>query len=218
MTHKEKIADWIYNHAKALSIAGLLVYVLCASGLYFAEFQADFRASFDEDSVLIKNYDRVSEQYEQGETLALYLKFPNSGSISKQNLQAIEYADNLANTLPYVRSVRSLSSYQKPFSDDDEIVAKYVGDWAREKGGLKEVNQYIAQQPQLLGALIANDYSGAMVLAQLDLVEPLHKSTGELMEAAEKAAEKIKLAHPGVEVHLFSGYKSHYAYWSRYTT
>ena len=202
MTHKEKISDWIYNHAKALSIAGLVVYVLCASGLYFAEFQADFRSSFDEDSVLIKNYDKVSDQYEQGETIAFYLKFSNSGSISKQNLQAIEYVDNLANTLPYVRSVRSLSSYQKPFSDDDEIVAKYVGEWAKEKGGLKNVNQYIAQQPLLLGTLIANDYSGAMVLAQLDLVKPFHKSTGELMEAAEQIAEKLKLVHPGVDVHL----------------
>ena len=202
MTHREKLSEWIYNHSKALTIVALLVYAAAASGLYFAEFKSDFRSAFNEDSEIIKNYDKINEQYEKGETLAFYLKFSSSGEISEQNLKAIEYADDLVNTLPFVRSVRSLSSYQKPFSDDDSIVAKYVGEWARESNGLKEVNQYIAQQPQLLGTLIANDYSGAMVLAQLDLVEPFNQSTSKLMEAAEQAAGKIKQAHPGIEVHL----------------
>jgi len=202
MSQTEKISEWIYHNSKLLSIIALLGYALAASGLFFAEFKSDFRSAFKEDSALIKNFDQINDQYEQGETLALYLKFSNSGEISAQNINAIKYADDLVNTLPYVRYVRSLSSYQKPFSDEDSIVAKYLGDWAQEKGGLTGANQYIRQQPQLLGSLIATDYSGALVLAQLDLTEPLHQSTLTLMRAAESAAKQIEQANAGVKVHI----------------
>jgi len=202
VSHTEKLSEWIYLHSKALTLAALIVYVAAASGLYFAEFKSDFRSAFNEDSELIKNYDQINEQYEKGETIAFYLKFSNSGNISADNINAIKYADDIANTLPYVRYVRSLTSYQKPFSDEDSIVAKYLGDWALEENGLQGVNQYIAEQPQLLGALIANDYSGALVLAQLDLQEPLHKSTSGVMEAAKIAARQIEQNNPGVKVHI----------------
>ena len=202
MTHTERLSEWIYDHSKALTIVALLVYAAAASGLYFAEFKNDFRSAFDEDSELIKNYDKINEQYEKGETLAFYLKFSSSGEISSENINAIKYTDDIATTLPYVRYVRSLTSYQKPFSDEDSIVAKYLGDWAVQENGLQGVNQYIAQQPQLLGVLIANDYSGALVLAQLNLPEPLHKSTSALIEAAEIAALQIEQNNPNVKVYI----------------
>ena len=202
MINTVKISEWIYDHHFKLTLIAILSYFVAASGLYFAEYKADFRANFKDGSDLIKTVDSIDEQYEKGQTLVFYLKLLNSGNISAENISVIEYADDLASTLPYVRYVQSLTSYQKPFSDDKTITAKYLGDWAREKNGLQGVNQYIAQQPQLIGGLIADDYSGAIVLAQLDLPEPLYQSTDILLEAAKKAVKEIQQAYPDIEVHL----------------
>ncbi|MBV1883687.1 MAG: MMPL family transporter [Pseudomonadales bacterium] len=198
----ERLSEWIYNNNRKLSFVALVFYILAASGLYFSEFRSDFRAAFKEDSELIQTYDKINDQYEKGETLIFYLKLSNSGSISTENINAIQYADNITNTLPYVRYVRSLTSFQKPFADEDSINSKYIGDWAKESNGLLGVNQYLPLQTQLLGTLITEDYSGAIVIAQLDLPEPLYKSSSKLMTAAEKAAIQIEQANPNVEVSI----------------
>ena len=202
MTNIEKISEWIYNKSTLLFIIALLSYVVAVSGLYFAKFESNFRSFFPKDSELIQTFDSVLEQYEQGDSLVLYLKLRNSGAMTSDNFEAIRYADALVNTLPYVRYVRSVTSFQRPISSESSIDTQYIGDWTQQEGGLEGANQYIASQTQLRGRLVADDYSGAVVLAQLDLPEPLYQSTAEIIEAAEEAAQKIEHNNPNVEVYI----------------
>lgn len=202
MINTKQISDWVYTNIRALTITGLLSYVVAVTGIFFVEFEANFRSFFHKDSELIQTFDETLNQYEQGETLGFYLKFSNQGQVSEKNIETIQYADAMANTLPYVRHVSSLTSFQKPFSSEDAIDRKFIGDWAEEKNGITEIRQYIQIQPQLSGRLLANDNSGALVIAQLDLPVPLYKSTRTLIKAAEAIAAEIERENQHVEVHI----------------
>lgn len=202
MSFSKHVSEWIYRYIKPLFFVIVLSGVTAFSGVIHIEFNSDFRAFFPKESPLITTFDDILEQYEQGETLVLYLKQSNNKVITPNYINTIQSADALVNTLPYVRYVRSLTSFQKPFPEEDFINNKFLGDWAQEAGGLKGVNDYIEIQAQLRGRLIADNGTGVIVLAQVDLPEPRYQSVTELMNAAEEIAIKLKQQHPDLDVYL----------------
>ena len=202
MSKTEQLSIWIFDNNGKLFVAGLFAWIVAASGILFFEFQSNFRAFFQDDSELIHSFDEILDQYEQGDTLIFYLKFRSQGELTKHNIETVKNADALVNSLPYVRYVRSLTSFQKAFSSEDSINRKFIGDWAEEENSIREIGEYIQIQPQLSGRLLADDNSGALVVAQLDLPEPLHKSTRTLLKAAEAVAAEIKQTNPNTEVYI----------------
>ena len=129
VTKSERLSRWIYAKRNMLFTLAVVSYLAASSGMLFVEFESDFRAFFKKDSQLIHSFDEMLDQYEQGDTLVLYLRFPEQTDFSRSNLEVVKHVDELVNQLPYVRYVRSISSYQKPFSEGDEIVNKTISEW-----------------------------------------------------------------------------------------
>ena len=206
MFNSQTLADKVYEKRKTLSAVAFLVYVACALGLLSASFESDFRLFFPKDSQLIKTFDNISETYEQGDNLLIYLKFNQDSGLNYDNLKVIEQADALANQLPYVRTVRSLSSFQKSFSIDDELENKFVSEWSHELNtknqGFEPVSRFIEKQELLQGGLVSDHGAGAIVLAQLNLPQPLYASTEEVMLAAESLGEQLEKQHPSLDVYV----------------
>ena len=206
MFNTQVLANWIYEKRKGLTISAILVYFVCTAGLLLADFESDFRLFFPKDSQLIQSFDDISDTYEQGDNIALYLKFNQTQAIDYNNLKVIEQADELANQLPYVRTVRSLSSFQKSFSENDELENKFVGEWSKELNvdgqGFDQVSHFIDEQELLRGSLVSDNGAGAIILAQLDLPKPFYESTEEVMLAAEGLASQLEKQHPSLNVYV----------------
>ncbi|MBL4866222.1 MAG: MMPL family transporter [Pseudomonadales bacterium] len=201
MTNSVSISEWIYTKRIKLLSTAILGFIIAISGLYFADFESNFRSFFKNNSPLIQTYDNILDSYEQGETLALYLEFDDH-VLSLEKLDIIRHVDNEVSRLPYVRYTQSLSTFQKTFSADDSIEIQYIHDWATQSDGLADIEAYIQSQQQLQGLLITDDYSGAIVLAQLNVPQPLYSNNYELLSAAQVLVNKIEEKTPGIQVHL----------------
>lgn len=206
MFNAQTFANWIYEKRKALSILAVFVYLACTAGLLTAKFESDFRLFFPKDSQLIQTFDDISDTYEQGDNLVIYLKFDQQQALDFDKLKVIEQADSLANKLPYVRTVRSLSSFQKSFSIDDELENKFVGEWGEELNADKQsfgpVSHFIDEQELLRGGLVSDHGAGAIILAEIDLPQPLYVSTEKVMLAAEELAAQLEKEHGSVSVYV----------------
>jgi len=124
--NSKALSVWIYEKRIALCVVALLFYAVCVAGVFFVKFESDFRLFFPEDSALIQTFDDISEKYEQGDSLVFYLKFNQDQTLDNGKMKIIQHADELSNQLPFVRSVRSLSSFQKSFSDNESCAQHLV--------------------------------------------------------------------------------------------
>jgi len=115
MLNSQALSVLIYEKRIALCIIAVLFYSVCFVGVFFVKFESDFRLFFLEDSALIQTFDDISEKYEQGDSLVLYLKFNQDQTLDNGKLKVIQHADELSNQLPFVSSVRSLSSFKNLF-------------------------------------------------------------------------------------------------------
>jgi len=230
MTRLETLSQWIYDKKKSLFVVAFFSFQIASAGMLFLDFKVDLHSFFNSDSDSFQASDSTFKQFNQDQTLVFYLEFSEADRFSPGHLELIAKLDDLAHTLPFVSSVRSVSSFQIPFVESaaeadanaTEVLAievtgepqvrfKSLVTWAADVGDFSQVLAYVEGQEQLKGIMIADDYSGARVVAQLDRSESSYSglmeiivgfSRDKLMDAAESMVQEFENANPGVKVYI----------------
>jgi len=182
-----------------------LMMIIAIAGAKNLTFTTDFRTYFSTDNPQLQAFEQLEADFNKQDTLVLLVEMDDEGR-SVLNPQALTLIDSLTQyawQLPFARRVDSLTNYQRLESiDDDLFINDFISaDTSLDGSSLKQLSQYIQQQPRLVNALISKDESLALVIVSLTLPNGDEQATKRIVADARLMLDSLE--HSGIKIQLF---------------
>lgn len=195
MVNNESKSDFINTRlAWILIVATTMCLLLISSGSQFLSFTTDFRTYFSEENPQLKAFEQLEADFNKQDTLVFLIEMEDQTS-SVLNPIGITFLSDLTELswqIPYARRVDSLINYQRIESIEDELIVEdLVSDDELSLEVIKELSQYIHQQPRLVNNLISQDESLALVVVSLALPDGDEQATKRLVAMAKEQIATI---------------------------
>ena len=204
MQKDNSLIDLLVRHSRLLLALSIFLLFAVGYGMKNLYFNADYRIFFGENDPNLAADERLKASYGRSDNI-LFIVNPADGVIfSSQTLPAIESLTTEAWQIPYSRRVDSVTNYQHPTVEGDDI---FIEDLVRDSGDytaaqLAAKQRIALNEIGLVGRLVSASADTAGVNVTLNLPE---NSTAAIAEAVTKAraiAHQIEAEHPGVSIYL----------------
>jgi predicted RND superfamily exporter protein len=200
----EAFARWVIRFRFPVMLLTLLAAVVLASGGRFLSFASDYRVFFSQSNPQMQAFEALQDIYTKNDNV-MFVVTPQRGDVfTRETLAAVEALVAEGWTLPFAIRVDGLTNYQHTAAAGDElVVGDLIADAAtRTDAELAEARRIALEQPVLVRRLIADDarVTGVSVTFQLP-GEALDEVT-QVMAASRALAERVRAAHPDIEVRM----------------
>lgn len=196
--------------AWAVFIVSTLFLLLAISGSQFLTFTTDFRSYFSPDNPQLKAFEQLEADFNKQDTLVFLVEMDDA-SRSVLNPKGLAFLTELTQRawqIPFTRRVDSLTNHQRIQTSADEIIINDLvsADQSFSSQQLKQLSQYIQQQPQLINNIISKDESLALVVVSLALPAGDELATKKLVTYARDMLNNllaIEQPRADISVQLF---------------
>ncbi|MEO5367593.1 MAG: efflux RND transporter permease subunit [Magnetococcus sp. WYHC-3] len=201
----ESYSRWILRWRWLVILLTLLMVAASASGARFLKFETDYRVFFSADNPQLLAFNELERTFTKNDNVLLVLA-PKSGEVfSRETLAAVVDITREGWNLPFSTRVDSLSNFQHTTAvGDDLVVADLVEDPASlTPDDLQRIREVAMREPNLVRRLVApaGDVTGVNITVELPGLDK-GTETDKVTRAARELVERIRVAHPDLEVHL----------------
>jgi len=182
-----------------LSLAAFL-----SSGVRFMTINDNFRALFTKDNPQLRAYENLEKEYTKLDNVLFALE-PDDGNVfTNSTLSAVRDLTEKAWKIPYVQRVDSITNYQRSRSDGDDIIVSAIVDSPESATpeDLSEIREIALAEIDLVNRIISKNGDVTGINLTIRLPEITRGERDEVMESAERAANEIRNAYPGIDVYV----------------
>lgn len=193
----DKFSNWVFHHRLTLIISFALLTVTMGWFAAHTRVDASFNKQLPQKHEYIQNFLKYQDQFGGANRVVIALTSPNGDIFTPEFFQALKEVTDEVFYLPgvdraqvtslFTPNVRYIEVVEDGFSGGNVIPAGF----APTPEGFAQVRENIIKSGKV-GQLVANDFSGAIVSAQLLEIDP---STGAQLDYTQVAAyleEKIR--------------------------
>ncbi|MBF0370388.1 MAG: MMPL family transporter [Magnetococcales bacterium] len=183
----------------------LILVAAAGSGVKNLRFDSDYRIFFSEENPQLLAFDALQNTYTKNDNV-LFVLAPKGGDVfTGELLQAVVELTEESWQIPYSIRVDSLTNYQHTQAEEDDlIVADLVEDpLSLDQTALDRIRNIALNEPRLKNRTVSpqGDVTGVNVTIQLPGKRP-DAEVPEVAAFARQIAEKLRNAHPDIEIHL----------------
>lgn len=202
---ESKLGHWVIKHRWLIIILSLVLVMIAASGGRFLVFKADYRVYFSEHNPQLKAFEKLEKTYTRNDNV-LFVITPKDGNVfSREALKVVEKLTEKAWQIPYSIRVDSISNFQHTKADGDELIVQDLVSNAQNltDAELKDIKNIAVNEPLLKQRLVSPDghVTSISVTVQMPRVDET-KEVPEVMKAARKLVEDIRMQAPDIELRL----------------
>ena len=202
---EQAFGHWVIRHRWWILPVTLVLVVAAASGGRLLTFTTNYRVFFSEDNPQLQAFEALERTYSKNDNIMLVLA-PRDGRVfTRAHLAAVEWLTREAWQIPYSSRVDSLTNFQHTEARGDDLV---VRDLVQDAAGLSDaqiarIRRIALQEPLLVRRLVSprGHVTAVNVLIQLPGVHP-ERETPEAVAYARDLAQRLRTAHPDIDVHL----------------
>ncbi len=202
---EEALGPWVIRHRWLIIVATLLWVAAAASGARSLSFTTSYRVFFSADNPQLVAFEKLERTYTKNDNVLFVVRSRKGDVFDAETLTAIDELTREAWQLPYSLRVDSITNFQHTWAEEDDLVVEdLVSDPASlDAASLERIRRIALSEPLLVKRLVSEDgrTTGVNVTIQLPGADAVHE-TPEVVSAARRLAERIRQAHPGVEIRL----------------
>lgn len=200
----ERPFDLILRWKYLVLLATLICVAVLASGMRLLEFTTDYRVFFSKQNPQLTAFETLQDTYTKNDNV-LFVLAPQDGKVfSRDTLVAVEWLTKQSWQIPYSIRVDSITNFQNTYAEGDDLVVEDLVENAQtlSDAQLERVRGIALAEPLLLHRLISpqGQVTGVNVTIHLP-----GKGNGEVTEVArfaEGLAERLRAAHPAIDLYL----------------
>ena len=182
----------------------ILVAILAGLGMGRLQFEKDYRVYFGEDNPQLQAFEALQAVYGRNDNVLFVIAPKNGNVFTRETLAAVRELTEEAWKTPHSTRVDSITNYQHTRAEGDNlIVSDLVPDTTElSPETLAGIQRVALGEPVLLRRLISEEshVTGINVTVYLKRKNP--KAEEETVAYARKLAEKIRIAHPDIDIYL----------------
>lgn len=175
-----------------------------SSGVRFMTINDNFRALFTKDNPQLRAYENLEKEYTKLDNV-LFALAPDDGNVfTNSTLSAVRDLTEKAWKIPYVQRVDSITNYQRSKSDGDDIIVSAIVDSPESATpeDLSDIREIALAEIDIVNRIISKNGDVTGINLTIRLPEITRGERDEVMESAERAANEIRNAYPGVDVYV----------------
>jgi predicted RND superfamily exporter protein len=195
-----RVIDWKYG----VILLWIGITACLGSGIQHLAFSNDYRMFFSEANPQLTAFEQLQNTYTKNDNV-LFVLAPLDGRVfTRESLIAVKELTRAAWQLPYSLRVDSISNFQYPHAEGDDLVVEdLVPDPANlSDAELREKQRIAVSDPLLVNRLISPGAHVTGVNVTIQLPGEKLSEVPEVATAAQQLAERIRAAHPHLQVHL----------------
>lgn len=199
-----RYANWAIRYRFAIIIGCVLMAVLAGLGMGRLQFEKDYRVYFGKDNPQLQAFEALQNVYGRNDSV-LFVLAPRDGNVfTEETLAAVRALTEEAWKIPYSTRVDSITNHQHTRArGDDLIVADLVPDAKTlSPETLEEIRRIALAEPLLVRRLISEKGHVTGVNVTTHLLQRNPEAEEKTVAHARALAEKIRSAHPNVDVYL----------------
>ena len=181
------------------------VVVTIASGAKRLRFETDYRIFFSDDNPHMLAFDNLQETYTKNDNVLFVLSPKNGKIFTPETLRIIKDLTKDSWQVPYSISVDSLSNFQHTQAEGDDLLVTDLVETpeALTAEDLEKIKNFALSEPMLRNRIISPnaDVTGVNITIQLPGKDQA-KEVPDVAAFVENMAEKLRKAHPDLEVYL----------------
>lgn len=181
------------------------VVVTIASGAKRLRFETDYRIFFSDDNPHMLAFDNLQETYTKNDNVLFVLSPKNGKIFTPETLRIIKDLTKDSWQVPYSIRVDSLSNFQHTQAEGDDLLVTDLVETpeALTAEDLEKIKNFALSEPMLRNRIISPnaDVTGVNITIQLPGKDQA-KEVPDVAAFVENMAEKLRKAHPDLEVYL----------------
>lgn len=207
MTMEERVvryASWVIRYRFVVMIGCIALTALAGLGMGRLQFEKDYRVYFGEDNPQLQAFEALQDVYGRNDNV-LFVLAPRDGKVfTEETLAAVRELTEEAWKTPHSTRVDSITNYQHTSAyGDDLVVADLVPDAAGlSPEVLEDIRKTALSEPLLVRRLISETGHVTGVNVTIHLLQRNPKAEEETVAYARELAEKIRAAHPNIDIYL----------------
>lgn len=202
---KERYSQWILRHRLVVIILALIAVVVMASGVRNLYFTTDYRIFFSKENPQLKAFDELQDTYTKNDNILFVIAPKDKKVFSRETLAVVEALTEAAWQIPYSNRVDSITNFQHTRADGDDLIVEDLVRGARQltPEKLASIKHIALSEPLLVDRLISPsaEVTGVNVVLQLP-GKAQHLEVPEAAKFANAIAERLRAAHPGVDIYI----------------
>lgn len=194
----------IVKYSLTVMIFSLAITILMAYGFKNLHVETDYRIFFSADDPNLAADEQLKAIYGKSDNI-LFVVHPHNGDIfSPDNLASIEELTEMAWQIPHSRRVDSVTNFQYPSVEGDDIQIENLVQDARSYSNTKseEIRNIALKESGLVGRLVAIQGNSAAVNVTLELPDASGPATAEAVKAARDIKRKLEASNPSISIYL----------------
>jgi uncharacterized protein len=201
----DRLARWLEDMATAhparTLVVGFVAALLAAAGLLHIKFANDYRVFFSPTDPARMAQEQLEATFVAGDSVNLVLHRTQGDLFNPHDLQLIVRAAEHMASLPYVRRVDSLASYQSSHARGDELIVSALVPASNISLMMaKSIAQAALADPAVVNRLVSADGKTAQLIATVDLPQNNPAALDAIATATATLKAKLQQANPDIRV------------------
>lgn len=199
------IGHWVIKHRWLIIILSLLFVGAAAFGGKYLVFKTNYRIFFSADNPQLKAFDKLEKTYTKNDNVLIVLTPKNGDVFTPQTLAVVEEVTKQAWQIPYSIRVDSISNFQYTEAQGDELVVQDLIHDALHLSApqIAKIKEIATTEPLLVQRLVSRSGHVTAVSATIQLPGKSEtKEVPQVVKFVRDMADKIRSAHPDIEVRL----------------
>ncbi|MCK8825388.1 efflux RND transporter permease subunit [Fuchsiella alkaliacetigena] len=160
------VQRFIKKYPKLIILVTILITVFFAYQALDVEIDTDMKEMFPDGHPTVETFDEISDEYGGSEYVVMILESENV--INKDTLGNIDYLTEEFAEIEGVNKVRSISNIEEIHGEDFTIeIRDFIRDLPTTEEEVAALSEDLKTRDRYLGALVAEDFSAATIIAQL---------------------------------------------------
>lgn len=201
---KEAFIDWLLTHSIKIMIVNLLLVLAVGFGASHLYIDTDWKIFFDKDDPNLIAEEHLQSTYGKSDNILFIIAPEDANVFTRETLSAVESLTEQAWQTPHSVRVDSITNYQYPRVEGDDIIVEDLVRNALEltKGQIDRIKDIAVNDIGLVNRLIAMKGDVTAVNVTLNLPESNRVAIKEAVDFSRELRSNIISEHPQLTIHL----------------
>ena len=201
---EDRFAHWVLDHPRSLIASTLLLFVVCAYGLVFIQFDSDLRVFFSKDNPRLVELEALENTFTKNENI-IFVIIPDDGNVfTRHNLQAIAEMTQRAWQMPFSSRVDSITNFQHAYAIEDELIVEdFIEHPQRlDETDLAQKRSIALDEPLLTGRVVSPAGDVAGINVNVIFQQKHEKDVSAVAGFARRMAAEFAQRYPSLSIYV----------------
>ncbi len=203
----DRLAQWLVDRRKLLSVFTLFMIVFIGAGLSQLQFNGSHKIFFDDDNEQLLAHEKIEDVYTKTNNLMFIFELADKAVFTRETLSVVEELTNEAWLLPYSSRVDSITNFQHAEVIGDELIVSALVEGAVSINDeeLAEVKYKASREESLVNRLLSDKNHSTAINVTLNMPDDPKmqgEATKDVIAVARALRDKYEENNSNIKIHL----------------